>query len=385
MDYKKEIDQTFLFVTLLLSAFGIIMIFSATFYLSIFGFENEFHYISKHGIKLVIALTVMLLVSRIKYKVWYKLVPILLLLSFFFLVLTLFVGKETLGAKRWISFGGFSIQPSEFVRIALIVYLARYLSRKNGVLTSFTNDLLSPLIVSGLFILLIVVEPNVGTAAIFLMLVFLMLFVAGARISHLLFIIFIAVLFFLLFILIFPHAKARIFSFLQGGNYQVGQAKIAIGSGGIFGVGLGESKQKFFYLPKDHTDFIFAIIAEELGFIGVLILFIMYFLYTFRGIRISMDTEDLFSRYLGFGLAITPFLYFFVNVAVVSGIFPTTGIPLPFISFGGSSLISNMIGSGIILNISKEKFGGAYERSYSYRRYRWTYSPGYSLEKVYDD
>ncbi len=384
MDYRKEIDQTFLFITLLLSAFGLVMIFSSTFYLSLFGFENEFHYMFKHGIRLLLALALMFLVSRIKYKIWFKLAPLLLLISIILLIITLFMGKTSLGARRWISIGGFTLQPSEFARVALILYLSRYMSKKNGNLNSFSSDLLPPLLVSSIVLLLIFLEPNLGTAAIISVIVLIMFFIGGARPSHLIFIIFLTFVVFFIFVLIFPHARSRMTSFMHGGNYQVKQAKIAIGSGGLFGVGLGESKQKFFYLPKAHTDFIFAIIAEELGFIGVLALFILFLMYTFRGIKISLDTEELFSRYLGFGLAITPFIYFMVNVSVVLGLLPTTGIPLPFISFGGSSLLSNMIGTGIILNISKERFGGAYERIYNYRRNWGAYSPGYSFERFYE-
>ncbi len=357
-------DYGFLSIVFLLLGIGVVMVFSSSFY---YVLQNpkyeEFYFLKNQVIRIGFALIAFFIGYRVNYRVWKKLSGFFILLSIFVLILTLFFGKKAYGATRWIRFLTFSLQPSEFIKIALVLYLASFFSKKRKYMDEPSKYVSPPLIVSGFILFLVAVQPNIGTAAVMAIIVFLMFFVAGVKLRYLLGILFAGMVVFALLILIFPHAKERIAGF-GSGNYQVEQARIALGSGRLFGVGLGEGKQKFMFLPFPYNDFILAVIGEEMGFIGIAALSFLFVAYLLKSLSFAEKTDDLFAKYLAVGLGITPFVYFLMHFGVVLGILPTTGLPLPFISFGGSAITSNMFGAGILFNISK---GVESERSYSYR------------------
>jgi cell division protein FtsW (lipid II flippase) len=287
------------------------------------------------------------------------------------LIIVLFIGRTAGGATRWLQFVTFSLQPAEFVKVALLMYLAAFFAKREDKKRDFKHYTFPPLLVSGIILLLIILQPNLGTAAVIGMLVMFVMFIAGVRLRYLIILTALAVGVSVLLVTIFPHAKARISGFLGQGNYQLEQARIALGSGGFFGVGLGGGRQKFLFLPQPHTDFIFAIIGEELGFLGIAGLTVLFVLFLYKGLKLAVRTEDALGRYLGSSLVVMVFLYFIIHAGVSMGLLPTTGLPLPFISFGGSALSSNLLGVGILLNIRRAK-----EKAYaSDSRLRWDRRP----------
>ncbi len=356
-------DYGFLTIVLLLVGLGVVMVFSSSFY---YVLENprydEFYFLKNQLVRIGFASIAFLIGYLVNYRVWKKLGGVFVVLSIFTLFITFISGSKAYGATRWIKVFTFSLQPSEFVKIALVMYLSAFFAKKAEYIDEPKRYVMPPLIISGIVLLLIALQPNLGTAGVIGIIVFLLFFAAGVRLRYIIGILFIGILMFTLLVLIFPHAKERIAG-LTAGSYQVEQARIAFGSGGLFGVGLGEGKQKFMFLPFPYNDFILAVIGEEMGFVGILVLSLLFLTYMLKSISFAEKHEDLFAKYLAVGLGITPFVYFLVHFGVTLGILPTTGLPLPFISFGGSAITANMFGAGILLNLSK---GVAYERSYSY-------------------
>ena len=275
------------------------------------------------------------------------------------LVLIPGISREVSGARRWFRFKFISFQPSELAGMAIIIYIADFISRKDKVIKTFLRGFLPPVCVLGLCTLLILLQPDLGTALAIGVVVFIVLFVSGVRVSYLLSIILVSLP--ILYILIFsvPYRKMRILSFLnpwldpKGSGFQIIQSQIALGSGGIFGVGLGHSKQKLFYLPAAHTDFIFSIIGEELGLIGTLGVIILFMIFIQQGLKIIKHASDKFGYFLSLGLVSMISLKAIINVSTSCGLLPTKGLPLPFISYGGSSLIFDMLSLGLLLNIGR--------------------------------
>ncbi|MBN2379486.1 cell division protein FtsW [candidate division WOR-3 bacterium] len=368
-DYSKASANTgFFAILVLLVGFGLVMVFSSSLYLAN---NDPLYFLKNQAIRIAIGLVFFIVGLKVPYRFWGKIAPVLLVVGMVVLIVVLFIGRTAGGATRWLKFLTFSLQPSEFVKIALLIYLSAFFAKREGEERNFKRYTLPPLIMSGLVLLLIILQPNLGTASVIGMLVIFLMFVAGVRLRYLLPVILLSVGVFILVVTLFPHAKDRIAGFLGAGNYQLEQAKIALGSGGLFGVGLGGGRQKFLFLPQPHTDFIFAVIGEELGFVGVAGLTVLFLLFLYKGLKLAANTEDAFGRYLGLSLVTMVFLYFVVHAGVSMGLLPTTGLPLPFISFGGSALSSNLLGIGILLNVNRAK-----EKAYATNaRLRWNRRP----------
>jgi len=348
-------------VTVVLVCIGVVMIYSAS---SIYAWErykDSFYFFKRHLVFLAIGILLTFLVMLIDYRELQRYSKPLLLFSFLLLVLVLIpgVGREVSGARRWFRFKILSFQPSELANLAVIIYVSDFISRKGDRIKELIRGFLPPIGILGITTILILMQPDLGTAMAIGIVVFVMLFVAGVRASYLLslFLARIPMLYLLIFRV--PYRRARILAFLnpwldpKGSGFQIIQSQIALGSGGIFGVGLGHSKQKLFYLPAAHTDFIFSIIGEELGLLGTLGIIILFMIFIQQGLKIIKNAQDKFGYFLSLGLVLMITLKAAINIGVSCGILPTKGLPLPFISYGGSSFVFDLVSVGILINIAR--------------------------------
>ncbi|MFH1888600.1 MAG: putative lipid II flippase FtsW [Candidatus Omnitrophota bacterium] len=348
-------------VTFILICIGTVMIYSASSIYALEVYKDSFFFLKRHASFLVIGLIFTLLVMGIDYKKFKRWARPLLISSIFLLVLVLIphVGREVGGARRWFRIKFISFQPSELANIALIIYMADFISRKGEYIRTFRRGFLPPILTLGIMVLLILAQPDLGTVMAMGIVVFIMLYVAGVRPGYLLSLLLASIP--ALYILIFsvPYRRARIMSFLnpwvdpKGSGFQIIQSQVALGSGGIFGSGLGHSRQKLFYLPAAHTDFIFSIIGEELGLLGTVGVVILLIIFIQQGLKIIQNTTDKFGYFLGLGLVLMITLKAAINIGVSCGILPTKGLPLPFISYGGSSFIFDMVSIGLLMNIAR--------------------------------
>lgn len=269
------------------------------------------------------------------------------------------IAREVGGAKRWLSFLGLNYQPSEFVKIALMIYMADFINRKADVLRDFWRGFVPPVLVLCFVTLLVLAQPDLGTAVSLVVLVFTMLFVSGTRLMYLFSSILASLPFLYLLIFRVPYRRARIMAFLnpwldpKGSGFQIIQSQIALGSGGFWGVGLGAGKQKLFYLPAAHTDFIFSIIGEELGLFGVVCVILLFIFLIWKMWQVIYSIQEPFGKLICIGVAVLIAFSAVINIGVSIGCLPTKGLPLPFISYGGSSLIFHMIAIGLFLNVSR--------------------------------
>jgi cell division protein FtsW len=290
---------------------------------------------------------------------------VLVVVALLVLVVIPGIGIYRLGARRWLGAGPLQFQPSEFAKFAFIIFMADYLERNQREISSFWRGLLPALMVLGLFFALIMLEPDLGTSLTLAGTGALMLFAAGAELSHLGGLGLVGAVGVFILARIDPERWSRITTFLdpwnpkisQDAGYQIIQALLAFGSGGLFGVGLGRSRQKFFYLPERHTDMIFAILGEELGLIGSCLVLVLFFAFAWRGYRIAVQAPDRFTSLLAAGVTSLITLQAAMNIAVVTASIPSTGIPLPFLSYGGSSLLITLSGVGILLGVSRYSRG----------------------------
>ncbi|HKL12674.1 MAG TPA: stage V sporulation protein E [Halanaerobiales bacterium] len=360
---KKSADFILLFAVLILLTIGIIMIFSAS---SIRGeelFNDSYHFLKRQVIFAVVGIIAMLIMMNIDYHIFQKYAKFIILFSILLLVFVLIpgIGKKVGGSRRWLGVFGFGGQPSEVAKLALIIYIAQFYTRKNSLIKNFKKGILPILIVTGIIFLLILIEPDLGTATLILAIVFIMLFANGAKIWHLLGLAMVSIPAVFYFIFSEPYRKERFLAFLDPWSdpldtgYHIIQSLLALGSGGLFGVGLGNSHQKFLYLPEPGTDFIFAIIGEELGFLATLLVVLLYLVIAWKGLKISYNTKDRFGSILAMGITVMITGQAILNIAVVTASIPITGITLPFISYGGSSLVLFLFSVGILLNISKNQ------------------------------
>lgn len=355
----EQARKHLLLTTLILIGFGIVIIYSST---AIPTKSDPYYFLKRHLLWLCISGIGMLCAMSIDYRKLLPLAKYLMLLAGILLVLVLLPGMGTTvyGARRWLRYGEFGFQPSEFANIAVIIFVAAYLHLRQGKLHRFFGGFLPVAVIVGCTCMLVLVEPDVGSAAVIGMVAASMLFVGGIRLSH-----FACVTSCTLPLIAyyaytkFEHVRDRIHGFLNyeldplGKGYQVMQSLIALGAGGLFGVGLGMSKQKLHFLPAGYSDFIFAIIGEELGFIGAATVVMLFTLLFISGIRIAHHAPDAFGAYLALGFSISIALRTIINIGVVTASIPTKGIPLPFISYGGSSLFFNLVAIGIMLNIAE--------------------------------
>ena len=358
---KNNPDLLLIIVTLSLLAVGLIMVYSASEIVADYKFHDSFYFLKRQLLFAGLGVAAMFLVMRIDYWTWRAWAKTILIICFVLLVLVLIpgIGLERNGSRSWIGVGAFSIQPSEFIKMALIAFLAKFLSENQKYVTSFRKGMLPALSLVFIAFAMIMLQPDLGTGTVMFGTCIVMIFVAGARIAHFVMLGMLGLAGFVGLILSAPYRMARITSFLdpwsdpRGTGFQIIQSLFAIGPGGLFGMGLGESKQKFFYLPEPQNDFIFAILSEELGFIGGTFVLVLFTLLLWRGIRIALGAPDLFGSLLAVGIISMIAIQVVINISVVIGLMPVTGITLPFISYGGSSLTLMLVAIGVLLNISR--------------------------------
>ena len=361
---KKNIDKTLLFLILTLSVFGLMMISSAGVFYGATRF-NDPNYFLKHQFLFgfIPGIFVLYIFSKIDYHFWKKISVPMFIISLVCLVLVFIpgIGSNAYGASRWINLGPVSFQPSEMVKLFIIIYLAAWLEgREKEKIKDVYEGVLPFIGILAIAGFLIIKQPDTGTLGAIILIAMSMFFVSGASISHI-FIMFVMGIFGLFgLIMIAPYRMNRFLVFLnpehdpQGVGYQINQALLAIGSGGILGLGLGHSRQKFNYLPEPVGDSIFAIIGEELGLVGAVAIILLFIFFALRVVRIAKSAPDNFGKMIAIGLVSWVVFQAFINIAAITAIMPLTGIPLPFISYGGTSFIFLMAGMGILLNISKQ-------------------------------
>jgi cell division protein FtsW len=337
------------------------MIYSAS---SIYAWErykDDLFFLKRHLVFILIGAVLAFLSMCIDYRDLRRFAKPLMISSLALLVLVLIpgIGREVSGARRWFRFKFISFQPSELANMAIIIYIADFIARKDKMIKTFLHGFLPAIAILGFCALLILMQPDLGTVLAMSGVVFIMLFVSGVRVSYLLSLILASLPVLCVLIFSVPYRKVRILAFLnpwldpKGSGFQIIQSQIALGSGGIFGVGLGHSKQKLFYLPAAHTDFIFSIIGEELGLLGTMGVIVLVMIFIMQGLKIIKNATDKFGYFLALGLILMISLKAIINIGVSCGVLPTKGLPLPFISYGGSSFVFDMVSLGILINIAR--------------------------------
>lgn len=355
---SKEPDLVLFAVILSLIGIGIAMSYSASAVYALKTFGDSFFFLKKQLLWLGLGFALMLIFKEIDYRRYIRHTKIMLLVSVVLLALVFVPGisHSAKGSARWLGIGSIAFQPAEFVKIAVVIYLAKVFSSDAG--DHFAQILIPVIIVSVIF-LMVLLQPDFGTAIDILIVSVFILFVSGFPFTYIVILAILSIPMFYMMIYLVEYRKDRIVAFMNpwayryGIGYHIIQAFIAFKKGGLLGVGLGNSTQKLARLPEPHTDFIFAVIAEETGLLGTALIVILFAVLLWRGILISTGAQDSFGKLLAVGISIMIVVQAFINLGVVTGALPTKGIPLPFISYGGSSLLSNMIAAGILLNISR--------------------------------
>jgi len=357
-------DLIILTMVVALTCFGVVMVYSASSIMAAKKFHDSFYFLKRQGLYAILGFGLMYAAMRTDYHFWRKAAVPILIACLVSLVLVFIpgIGGSVKGATRWIRFPGFNFQPAELAKLALIIFMAYSLDRKQEQIRWF-KGLFPYMAVLLMMIGLLMIQPDMGSSMTLAGVAMVMLFAAGMRVSHVVYIVMFAAPFVYYAIRHKEYRWRRIMSFMNpwadpsNTGFQIIQSWLAFGTGGIGGQGLGEGKQKLFYLPEAHTDFILSVVGEELGFIGTVTVAAMFFLLVHRGIRVAVHAEDNFGRFLAFGIAVLIGAEAFVNIAVVTGLLPTKGLALPFISYGGSSLILSLVAVGILLNISSRMRG----------------------------
>lgn len=359
---RLSFDRTLFFTILTLLGIGLIMIASAGVVYGRVRFGDDYYFLKQQLLGLGVGLVLLYIFQKIHYKVWQRFVVPIFLLAVVLLVLVFIPGFGTTvyGAARWVELGPISFQPSEVMKFAIILYLAAWLSSKGRAKTSdFFEGLVPFLALLSVVGFLIIKQPDTGTLGLIFLIALAIFFASGANIMHILSLFAGGLLFLFILIKIAPYRMQRFLVFMNpdhdplGFGYQMTQALLAIGSGGFFGVGLGQSRQKFNYLPEPVTDSIFAVLGEEMGMIGAVIVTVLFLCVAWRGLRIAAQAPDEFGKLLAVGIVAWIVFQAFINIAAITGLIPLTGIPLPFISYGGTSLAVLLAAVGILLNISK--------------------------------
>ena len=355
-------DKVLFITTILLATFGVIMIYSSSYEWAEYKFGNAFKYVINQGVFLLIGIVLMNLISKIDYNIYKKHVNLILLGCFLLLALVLIpgIGVVRNGSRSWFGLGSFGIQPSELSKIGLVLFVSKYLS-KNDNEKRVTKNFVFPILgIILLFFGLIMLEPDFGTGMIIVCALIVLIFITGTNLSIFVKLGMLGLIGIVVLIIVAPYRLKRITSFLNpwsdplGSGFQIIQSLYAIGPGGILGFGFLNSRQKHFYLPEPQTDFIFSIISEEFGFLGIFIVTTLFLIIFYRCIKTALETEDLFAKYLVFGLSFMLIFQTLLNLMVVVGMIPVTGVTLPFISYGGSSLLVSMTMIGIILSVSRK-------------------------------
>lgn len=357
---KKE-NKIILICVFSLILIGFLMIYSASSIWAGYIYNDSFHFLKFQIIYFFISFVFFLLLQKINPDIYYKKANLFLLICFILLILVLIPGIGTLknGSRSWFSLGIISMQPSEFAKISLIIFTSKYLSNNEKNIKSFKKGLFPILLVIFLFFFLILLEPDFGSGMVMVLSLIILIFASGTNLSFFAGLGVLGLIGITFLIIIAPYRISRIISFINpwsdplGSGYQIIQSLYAIGPGGLFGLGFGKSIQKQFYLPEPQTDFIFAIICEEFGFFGASAIVIIFGILFYSICKLAMKENDLFKKYLILGLGILVTFQALLNLCVVVGLIPVTGVTLPFISYGGSSLLTSMISMGIILSVSK--------------------------------
>ena len=357
------VDKWMLLAVIALLALGMTMVLSTSYLYSQERYGDGTYFFRKQLIAMGAGAVALVACSMVPSALYRRFAYPILAISFVVLLLVLIpgIGVSRGGARRWIMFTGFAFQPSELAKLALVFYLARSMAKKEEMIRTFSIGVLPHLIVSGIFAGMLLLEPDFGTALILTMLLYLMLFIGGARLHHLL-----ATALMALPVLIYVMTQAeyrlrRLLTFMDpwsdasGSGFHVIQSLIAFGSGQMWGRGLGESRQKLFYLPEAHTDFVYSVIGEELGLWGALMVLALFGVIIVRGLQLTAKIEEPFDQYLAFGLTALLGLQALIHMGVVMGLMPTKGLVLPFISYGGSAMVVNLMEAGILLGLSRRR------------------------------
>lgn len=371
---KSRADILLFLMTITLVGIGVLMIYSSS---AIFANEHTgdpYYFLKRQLCWIAIGLIGLFGAWNLNYHSLQKKSLPLFVLGLCLVSLTIIpgLGHEISGATRWLKIGFLSFQPSELVRIVFVIYLTDFIVRRKKELQGFFQGFIPSLIFLMIVVIILLKQPHLGMAVLLGMVTISILFVGGAKIQHLIYLVLISIPAIYFLIQNAPYRAKRLTVFLnpwidpEHKGYHIIQSLLALGSGGFYGVGLGESKLKLFYLPQSSTDFIFAVIGEEGGFLLAVLVIILFFVFAFAGFKISLSAADPYGSLLAFGITALIILQALLNIGVVTGVVPTTGMPLPFISFGGSSLVINMIGVGIILNIAKYSL----QQSYTCRLYQ---------------
>lgn len=354
-------DIWIIITTLLILTIGIIMVYSASAVLAFHQYGDWYFYLKRQLLFAVLGIVAMFVTMNTDYYMWKKYANLILIVCFVLLIIVLIPGLGDVrgGARSWLGIGSFGIQPSEFMKMGLIIFLAKMLANEQAKMTSFVTGLLPPLGFIGLAFGLIMLQPDLGTGTVLVSATVLMIYVAGARLVHLSYFVIAGIVGFVGLILANTERLDRITAFLDpwkdplGSGYQAIQSLYAIGPGGLVGLGLGMSRQKYNYLPEPQTDFIFSIISEELGFIGGAFVVVLFMILVWRGMRVAITAPDKFGSLLAVGIVGMIAMQVIINIGVVIGMFPVTGITLPLVSAGGSSLTLMLTAIGVLLNISR--------------------------------
>ena len=363
MKGRKPFDFWLFMAVLILLSVGIIIVFSASAPVSYSNYQDVYYILKKQLIYAILGVVAMFITMNVDYRIYSRFATLMLVISIVMLVAVLIpgIGIEENGATRWLKYP-IRFQPSEIAKIAIILYFASSLSKRKTPLNSFFKDLLPYILIMGIFAALMLKQPHLSGTIILLLMATIILFCAGAKIKHFIAILIPAGAAFAALVTFVPkmnYMSRRILSFrdpwsdMQGDGYQAVQSLYAIGSGGLFGRGLGKSMQKFLYLPYPHNDFIFSVLAEELGFLGVITVMILFLIFTWRGVKVAMTAPDLFGSLTAVGITSLISVQTLLNIGVVTSAIPNTGVSLPLFSYGGTSLILTMAAIGILLNISR--------------------------------
>ena len=364
MNKNTHYDRTLLFAVLVLIVVSVVMVYSSSSVVALTTYDDPAFFMKRQALWAVLGLAVMAAAMRLDHRLLgdQRAVIALVVITLALLTATLLpgIGKVINGSRRWLRFGMLSFQPSELAKFVLVVYMSYFIAKKGERIRDFMNGLVPAYVVTGVFLAVVILQPDFGATMTLAGVVGIMLFAGGANVLHLggtalaaLPLVYVAVT-------RSAYRSRRIFSFMDpwadphGSGHQIIQSFLAFGSGGVFGRGLGEGRQKLLFLPERHSDFIYAVIGEELGLIGALVVLMLFLIILWRGVRIALGAGDLFSRMLALGITLLICVQGVINMAVVTGLLPTKGIALPLVSYGGSSLVITMGALGVLLNISKE-------------------------------
>jgi cell division protein FtsW len=361
-----------LIVALVLSLLGLVMVFSASGVVAANRFHDSVFFLKRHVAWLIFGCLLMHLASRVEYGAWRTVSVPLLALSAVLLVAVLIpsIGVAAKGARRWLKLGPISIQPAEMVKLIVVVYLSAYLARKGQRIRDFQRGFLPPLIVVAGMSGLVLLQPDLGTVVVLGSVTLGLLFLGGARLTHLAGLLPLVAMAVAVLIWKSPYRWQRLLTFLDpakdptGSGFQVNQSFLAFGSGGPVGVGLGEGKQKLFFLPEAHTDFVLALVGEELGLIGTVAVMVLFAVLVLKGFQIAGRAREPFGRHLALGIALLIGTQALINAGVATGLLPTKGLTLPLVSYGGSSLLMNLLAVGILLSISRDRQSGRHMPHY---------------------